>query len=143
MPINYTQLASEINNDKVRDGTDGENAITVRRTDISAADVLEAIDVRDFDTTAPGGNFSLSWFESVTQLRSLQLIDEAGANTRILGNLRRILLNPGTQGSSARLDALANRFGSRAEQLFGSGTIITPEDVALALRPPPPQAARV
>jgi hypothetical protein len=46
-----------------------------------------------------------------------------------------MLQNPGPQGSRARVDAIANRPGSRAEQLFLPGVRVTALDVARALRP--------
>lgn len=155
MAIDYVALKAEIQNDpqtygyaawvaaaepekvagalnKVRDGTDGEAAITIRRPDISAAEVLEAVDNRDF--SANPHPLHVAWFQSVTQLPTIRLIHDNGTDTRALGNIRRLLENPGTQGSRDRITAIANRNGSRAEQLFGAGTVVSIQDVATALQ---------
>lgn len=104
--------------------------ITVRRPDITAAEVLEAIDNRDFVATPNAAH--VAWFGSVTRQESVRLVTDAGVDTRILGGLRRLLDNADTQGSRARLGAIANRLGSRAEQLFGAGTLVRHEDVTKA-----------
>jgi hypothetical protein len=118
----------------VRDGTNGGPEIIVRRNDLTPNEVLEAIDSRDFELTPNAAH--VAWLESVTQLARLRLVNEDGTNTRVLGNLKRILLVADTQGSRARLDAIANRQGSRAEQLFGVGTIVTSNDVTAAINLP-------
>lgn len=157
MAINYSVLAAEIENDpqtygyaalvasgsdegiaallnKPRDGSDGESAISVRNPEIAAADLLEAIDNRDWNASIPA--IESGWFESITQQRTISLLNADGSNNRVLGNLRRMLKQSGDagfQGSRTRVDALANRIGSRAEQLFGPGTMISALDVAKAL----------
>lgn len=105
-------------------------AITIRRPDISPNEVLEAIDSRDF--IASPGIAHVAWFESVTQLRSMRLVDDAGVDTRVLGNLKRIVNNT-PQGSQSRLNTLASRVGSRTEQLFGAGIELTHSDIGTAL----------
>lgn len=115
---------------KVRDGTDGEAAITVRRRDVAPLEILEAIDIRDF--TASPGTLSASWFESITQYPTVRLANDDGSQTRVKNNLDRVLAD--TQGSQTRLNAIARRNGSRAEQLFRTGVVVTYYDVARALR---------
>ena len=105
-------------------------AITVRRSDVSPNEVLEAIDLADLITTAT--TIQCSWLESITQTRTMRLLNDDGTNTRVLSNLRS-LLAAGSQ-SRTRLNNVANRNGSRAESLFGTGTVIVPDDVAKALR---------
>ncbi len=117
---------------KVRDGTDGETAITVNRGLIEPMELMEAIDIRDLSI---GGQLNAtlvgSWLESVLQsLQPIRLRTTAGVKTRTRDNIDRVLGT--TNGSQARFDALAVRNGSRAEQLFGEGTIITPQDIATA-----------
>lgn len=152
MAISYPALKSEILNDpqtygyaafvtshepekiadllnKVRDGTDGEAAITVRRADIKSSELLEAIDTRDF-INSPNA-LAASWFESITQAATIRLVNPDGTNTRAIGNFSRVIND--TNGSQSRLSVLANRFGTRAEQLFGTGTFITPADVGAAM----------
>lgn len=114
----------------VRAGTDGFPAITVRRADIRPSEVLEAVDVRDF-VANPSVAWT-SWFESATRLDAMRLLNDDGTDTLILKNLKRILTD--TNGSQARVVAICNRNGSRAEQLFGTGTLIRDSDVAQALR---------
>jgi hypothetical protein len=99
-------------------------AISVKRTDISSQELLEAIDSRDFPATT---DWRQSWFESATQQRTLRLVADDGSNTRVLGNLKRILGD--TNLSQTRLTALSVRAGSRAEELFGTGTTLIASDV--------------
>jgi hypothetical protein len=106
-------------------------AITVRNPSISAADLLEAIDNRDFATSPNAAH--VAWFESITQQRTtIALLNEDGSNNRVLGNLNRLITSD-TQGSRTRLLALATRRGSRAEQLWGPGTVVTIDDIGRAL----------
>lgn len=153
MAIDYTALRAEILNDPaglgyalhVAAGSDNVIAgilnlvrasITIRRDNIMPAEVLEAIDIRDFVASPPGNpTLAASWFESVTQLRAIRLLNDDGSNTAVRGNLNRILND--VQGSQARILALSNRQGSRAEQLFGRNTVITDADVGTALTPRP------
>jgi hypothetical protein len=125
-------VAAAIN--KARDGTDGETAITIRRADISAAEILETIDSRDFE--AAPNIAHVAWFESATQLTRIRLVYSDGTATRALGNFKRILQHADTNGSEARLDLLANKVGSRAEQLFGVDTVVSINDVTAALALP-------
>jgi hypothetical protein len=157
MAIIYAQLKTEIQTDpqtygyaafitagepenvaaalnKVRNGTDGELAISVNRATIAPMELMEAIDIRDLNV---GGQLNAtlcgSWLESALQsVAPLRLRDATGVKTRVRQNIDRILAD--TQGSQTRFDAVAVRFGSRAEQLFGEGTVITSADIATALR---------
>lgn len=152
---NYTlaQLATELNTDPTAVGyaspiASGDDtavatllntvnqAIQVKRIDITPSEILEQIDFADFAT---GLNVAhISWFESATQQRVLRLVAEDGTDTRILRNIKNLLLANGAAGanpqSRARLNAISLRAGSRAEQLWGAGTIVTNVDVAHALR---------
>jgi len=153
MAINYVALKAELQTDpltygyaaaitggdditlagllnKMRDGTDGEAAILVRRRDISPNELMEAIDTRDLKaspTVLEG-----SYLESVLQREQITLSDDAGVDSRTKDNLDRLITN--TNGSQTRLNALARRNGSRAEQLFGIETRISTDDIATALR---------
>ena len=102
-------------------------AITVRRTDISSQELLEALDTRDLPSVTAGNQASLSWFESATQQRTLRLVNDDGTPTRVKGNLDRLFGN--TQGSQTRLNQVSSRIGSRAEALFGTGTTISASDI--------------
>jgi len=65
--------------------------------------------------------------------RTIRLQTDAGADTNVVANLRR-LVTSNTNGSLTRLNAAATRFGSRAKQLFGAGVFVDSSDVARALR---------
>lgn len=140
-PEQLTILKTEITTDPLALGYAGKSdaeiadllnllraTITIRRANIAPNEVLEAIDSRDFET-APNA-IHVAWFESITQLRTIRLENDDGSATRALGNLRRLLQAADTQGSRARLAALAKRIGSRAEQLLGGGVTVTHIDVA-------------
>jgi len=113
-------------------------AIQVRRADVMPAEILEVIDARDFQSETDAGasespNMDAAYFASVMQSQqSLRLEFDDGSATRVLTNLRRFLQNPGPQGSRDRLLSIVRRTGSRAEQLFGGGSVVTDADVAAA-----------
>jgi hypothetical protein len=158
MPLTSAALANEINTDpqtygysthvatgndqaiadllnKPRDGTDGEAAISVKRADCTPEEIMEAIDVRDFPASPTNvSNLTLagSYLESVMQFPRIRLLSDAAGKTLIRKNIDRLVAD--TNGSQARLDAVAVRIGSRAEQLFGTGVRVTSSDVAKALR---------
>ena len=126
----------------VRTGSNGGPAITVRRSNIPVNEVIEAIDLRDFAATPQGVDNAAnagSLFSSMLQQSqgTLRLINDDGTDTRNLGNLKRLLKQSGDAGfqsSRDRVVAIANRQGSRAEQLFGPGAAVTHADIATALR---------
>lgn len=155
MPLNATQLQAlkvELNSDPrsygyaadiasgyvggLRDRLNLARAgITIRRPDCDPAEILEAIDIRDFATSPAGvtnNTFAASWFESITQFQRVRLATADGAKTQVRKNIDRMVND--TKGSQTRLDAVAVRTGSRAEELFGAGTAVTTDDVTEALR---------
>src|SRR5438046_1283188 len=69
-----------------------------RRRDITAMELLEAVDVRDFISNANA--LQASYFESVTQNASIRLINDDDSDTLTLGNLIRAVNN--TNGSQTR-----------------------------------------
>lgn len=122
---------------KARTGADGKPAISIKRPDCTPEEVMEAIDVRDFPASPTGVNnvtLAGSYLESVMQFPRIRLQADAGGKTLIRRNLDRLVAD--TQGSQARLDAVAVRVGSRAEQLFGSGVAVSTNHVAAALGRP-------
>ena len=122
-----TSLMNLLN--KVRSGTDGFPAITVRNTTLTARDVLEkAIDINDFKANPSVAEAAL--FQATLSLGTMALVDSTGADTYVFTNLKKFF-GTGT-GTRTRLNGLANRNGSRAEQLFGSGTVISTTDIAQA-----------
>lgn len=159
MPVTLPELTAEITNDplgygyaplvaagndqgiasllnRVRTGADGKPAITIRRPDCSPAEILEAIDVRDLTVPAAVASAPLaqSWLESITQFPTIRLLTDAGAKTLVRRNIDRLVTD--VNGSQGRLDAVAVRNGSRAEQLFGVGSAVTGNQVAAALGRP-------
>lgn len=104
-------------------------AISIPRPDVTPMEILEAIRVTDFIANA--SVLYASWFESLTQFASVRILKVDGSDTRVMTNLMTLLTN-GSQ-SEVRLRALASRQGSRAEQLFGPGTVVTPEDCSKAI----------
>jgi hypothetical protein len=136
----YAALLAASNWNGVRDALNLARAgIVIRRSNIVARELLEAIDLRDL-LASPAGvvNITLagSWLESITQVGDglIRLLDGAGANTRVKQNLDRLLGN--TQGSQTRLNALAVRDGSRAEELWGESFAVTDGEVETAWRLP-------
>lgn len=134
------QSAADIIN-TIRDGTNpptsptavggvASGLITVRRANIQATELLEAVDTRDFVTNAT--TIQASWFESITQALTIRLLNDDGSNTRVLTNLIRLLNN--TNGTQTRLQAVATRPGSRSEELFGTDQQVSTDQIAKALR---------
>mgnify|MGYP000476295844 CR=1 FL=1 len=109
--------------------------ITIRRPDCDPAEILEAIDIRDFAASPAGvtnNQFTASWFESITQFARVRLANTDGTKTQVRKNIDRMVND--AQGSQTRLDAVAVRTGTRAEELFGAGVVVTNDDVTNALR---------
>lgn len=136
----YTNTAVALN--RVRDGSAGtvpatptgagglaSGVVTVKRIDINASEVLEAVDRADFVATPNA--LLCSYFESATQQQKLRLVAEDGSDTRILSNLKGCFTN--STPSRTRLNTIALRSGSRAEELFGTGTNIDVSDIERAL----------
>lgn len=151
MPINIQTLATELTTDPLALGYaalispgDGHGS-----RDQSIADVLnlpragapyvqkrDSIPAREFFEAINATEFSAL---TTVQLMRLSLIMQTyqGTLNPSGSNLRGILADifpPGGQ-TRAALVAMVDRQGSRAEVLFGPGTVIRHEDVAKALRP--------
>lgn len=139
---NDQAVADKLN--AVRDGTNpptnptaaggvANGSISIKRPDCTPAEVLEAIDIRDF-ASAPVGVTSIpltqSWFESITQFARIRLANADGTKTTVRKNIDRIVNDVNL--SQTRLDAVAIRNGSRGEELFGAGVIVTRDDVSAA-----------
>ncbi len=106
-------------------------AIVMNRSDCTPLEILEAISVDDFVATANQSILFGSWFESLTQFPLIPILKPNGADTRVMTNIMKVLKN-GT-ASETRIRALAQRPGSRAEQLWGAGFTVTNEQVSGAL----------
>jgi hypothetical protein len=156
MAINYTTLKNEILNDPNAYGyaehvTAGSNqaiadllnlprvAITIRKSDVSSKDIIEAIAISDFPALAQNPTNaqlsterrSLAWLECLMNVDMVRLLNDDGSDTPVIANLEGMF--PVGTGTRNRLRALAVRAGSRAEQLFGTNTFISSSDVAQAL----------
>lgn len=124
----------------VRTGTNGGPVIVIRRIDTTPLEVLEAIDIRDFPASpAQVTNIPLaqSWLESITQFLLIRLFNDDDTPTRVKQNIDRLINN--VNGSQTRLNAVpgpGKRHGSRAEELFGRGTVVSDADVEAAWRLP-------
>lgn len=147
MAIDYAALANEINADPNAYGYAARAAvgddqgiadllnlkragITVRRPSVRREELMEAIDTRDLKANPTVLEGSL--LESILQSDTVFLANPDNTVSRTRQNLNRLLAD--TNLSQTRLAALANEQGSRAQQLFGYATNVTPSDVAKALR---------
>lgn len=102
--------------------------IVRNKLSVTPMEVMGVIDVRDFIANA--NNLQAAWFESLMQIggATIPLANQDGTKTFIRTNLDRAVND--TNGSQARLDSLAVRFGSRAEELFGTGVVVSVDDVS-------------
>jgi hypothetical protein len=149
MAIDYTALGDELIKDPLglgylaaEKGSGGDDSavaalinaiqpsIVIQRADISPQELFEAIFIEDINKTADAGQ--LAYLSALANLPAIRLTFDDGSQTFFLKGLTLVIGD--SNGSMTRLFALAQRLGSRAEQLFGTGTVITHQDVAKALR---------
>jgi hypothetical protein len=115
-------------------------AITIRRSDVSAKELWEAIDVSDYTALGASPNATqlsterryLAWLTGLPAFGSVRILNDDGSNGPVAVNL--LAMFPNGSPTRARIVALASRQGSRAEQLFGEGVAITAQDVGIALQ---------
>lgn len=114
-------------------------SITVKRKDVSARELYEAIEVTDY-TALPGSPTAaqlsaerryLGWLTGLIALDRVRLQNDDNTVTPVGANLQAMFA--GGTGTRTRITALMTRTGSRAEQLFGVGTVVTVDDVSTAL----------
>lgn len=147
MAINYPQLKTEITTDPnnygyaplLAIGNDqgiadilnlSRVAIQIKRADIDPSEIFHALDLADMVTN--GTATQIGWMEACLDAPyTIRLLNEDGTDTPVQSNWL-ALLKTGTTPTKTRLAALRTRAGSRAEQLFGANTFVTPADVALA-----------
>lgn len=98
-------------------------ALTIRRDIIPAYELFEAINAGEYS------GLTATERQRLQTILGMGQVNLKGDNTR--ASLA-VMFGPGTL-TRAAIIALIDRQGSRAEQLFGSGTRITPADIALAL----------
>lgn len=133
----------------VRDGTTAcpvnnviGAAITVRRADIDVASVYAAIAVSDYTSLPTNPNSTqlsterrlLAWLTGLAAMATIRLLNDDGTDTPVIANFK-AMFAAGT-ATLTRLNTLSTRNGSRAEQLFGEGTTLSPLDVGTAVNLP-------
>lgn len=101
---------------------------TVRRIDIKPSEIIGTIDDRDWIANLT--SIQAAWFQSLTSDDIVTFQNSDGTDNNVLGNLKRMLQNPGPQLSRAAIIALSSRDGSRAEKLWGTGVIITSDNIS-------------
>jgi hypothetical protein len=125
----------------VRDGTNppanptaasgvASGVVTVRRNDISGAEILQAVDVKN-DGAAGATNLQLQFFAACAGMRQLSFVNPDGTDNMVLSGLKTCFT--ANSPSRTNLTAISKRSGSRAEELFGTGVAVTDADVAKAL----------
>lgn len=155
MAIDYAALKSELQTDPNAYGyaaTNGNDvakadllnlaraAITIRRSDVPAKDLWEAIDVGDYTALQANPTATqlslerryLAWMTGLPTFGTVRILNDDGSNGPVAANL--LAMFPAGSTTRARIVALASRNGSRAEQLFGQGVVVTAQDVGKALR---------
>lgn len=104
-----------------------------KRADVMGNEIAEAINSNDFAANLNPAHVMLVQV-AIGSRAPLRFTNEDGSATKVLGNIRRLLVSDdATHTSRAALDALATRPGTRAEGIFGIGTTLTDLDVARAL----------
>ena len=114
--------------------------ITIRRADLTAPEIWAQIDTADM-IALPGNPTAaqlsderrkLAWLTGIAAVSGVRLQNDNGTDTPVTTMAKSIFTNG--SATLTRLNALATRNGSRAEQLFGAGTQVSAADVAKALR---------
>jgi hypothetical protein len=106
--------------------------IDIVRKDVTAAELIAVIKNDEFIAAASQTILMGSLFESFLQRDPGMLLNADGSDSINMYNLMRVLKN--NQPSEANVRALGKRKGSRAEQLFGFGIILSYQDVIDAVR---------
>lgn len=97
---------------------------------VDVATVLKVIGLAQFRAAALSEPSRTGWLETLANIRSLKdglVPSDDGVSTLLAGAVQAGVL---TSEEKATLDALGSRTGSRAEELWGAGTVITLNDVA-------------
>lgn len=101
--------------------------IPIPRPDVTPLEILEAINVTDFVSNA--NSLYATWFGALMDYPQIRILKPNGTDTRVMSNILKLLAN-GSQ-SETRIRNLASRPGSRAEQLWGEGAVVTVQDLSL------------
>lgn len=97
---------------------------------VDVATVLRIIGMAQFRAAALSEPSRTGWLETLANIRSLKdglIPSDDGVSTLLAGAVQAGVL---TSEEKAALDALGVRAGSRAEELWGEGAIVTLNDVA-------------
>lgn len=106
-------------------------AITIARSQIPTSEVVAAIDIAAYNAVPTTGS-QRAWLD---RLLSTEVVILTPTVKTAIASL---FPNSGaTAAARGRMLALTDRPGSRAEQLFGEHTRVSPADVAIALRATP------
>jgi hypothetical protein len=114
-------------------------SIQVKRSDIAPSEICNAINVADY-TALPGTPTAaqlsterryLAWLTGLMSVPTVRLQNDDGTDAPAVTNLKAMFA--GGTGTLTRLQALQTRTGSRVEQLFGAGAVVSWQDVAHAL----------
>ena len=145
----YASLLAASNWNAVRDllnlprtGANGGPAITIRRDDVSSSEIFERIDMADMPALSgtPNANLlsierqRLAWLTGLAAIPLIRITNDDGTNTGAATTILAIF--PAGSGTRTRLVALGNRFGSRAEELFGRNLAVSDGDVETAWKLP-------
>lgn len=124
----------------VRTGSNGGPAITIRKGALNVKELYESIIVPDMPALSGNPNSSqlsterqyLAWLTGLAALETVRLLNDDGTNGPVATNL--LAMFPAGTGTRTRLIALAQRPGSRAEELFGESVQVSFNDIIVALR---------
>ena len=156
MPFTLAQLKSELQSDPTALGYNsaGRNdtdmaakinlpraGISIRRIDVSSAEIWSAINVVDMIAIAAAPSATqlsterrqLTWLQGVATIPTLRLINDDGTDTILITMAKSIFT--AASPTLIRLNALSVRLGSRAEQLYGRDTFVQVSDISKALNP--------
>lgn len=157
MAYTLVQLKSELQvdplglgyNSVARNDTDMATRINLprasspqRRTDVTPSEIWAQINIIDMIAIAAAPSATqlsterrqLAWLQGISSLVAIRLINDDGSDTVVITMAKSIFT--AASPTLTRLNALSNRNGSRAEQLFGRDTIIPPSDISAAMNLP-------
>lgn len=102
----------------------GVGSGTILRNDVQAKEIFNSIDPTDFAAL------------SSLQLQKLQFVLSQGSLDATGSNLKTLFVGvfSGMQNTINNINALVSRVGSRAEVLFGAGTVVGFNDITLSTR---------
>lgn len=137
--LGYATPLAQGSDGKLADVLNLRRSITLRRVDVSATEIMQAIDYSDLNSPAAPATptaselrlerLAICFLTSLSAMGAVRLQNDDNTFTPIGANLNAIV-KTGT-GTRTRIVALATRTQcSRAEQLFGIGFIVSADDVS-------------